>query len=89
MLGLFFVPLLMDLKNQSQQLEIDKKASQLLYEELHTKLIDDHLYSNYSVFDKDREYKIDWHEAAGQKEVCVSVRGSSSQKKTEICAYQE
>lgn len=89
MLGLFFVPLLMDLKNQSQQLEINKKANQLLFEELHAKLIDDHVYSGYSIFAKGRKYQIIWREATGEKEVCVSVAESSYQQKSEICAYQE
>jgi competence protein ComGE len=89
MIGVFFVPLLIDLKNQSQELEITNKANQLLYEELHAKLSVDLLDSGYSVFDSRREYRIDWRDAGELKEVCVSVVEGSSQPKTEICAFQE
>ncbi|MGX6442734.1 hypothetical protein ACWM35_05825 [Neobacillus sp. K501] len=89
MIGLFFVPLLMDLKNQSQELEIYKKANQLLYEELHATLSDDHLEARYSVIEKGREYQIEWRDGGGEKEVCVSVVEVSSQQKTEICANPE
>lgn len=89
MIGLFFVPLLMDFKNQSQEHEIYIKANQLLYEELHATLSGDHLESSYSVFEEGREYQIEWRDGGGEKEVCVSVVEVFSQEKTEICANPE
>lgn len=89
MIGLFFVPLLMDLKNQSQELEIYIKANQFLYEELHATLSVDHVESSYSVLDKGREYQIEWRDGGGEKEVCVSVMEGFSQQKTETCATPE
>lgn len=93
MLGLYFVPLMIDLANQSKQLEIDKKANQLLFEELHAKLIDDSSFSSYSIYHNRLEYKIYWHEShvTNQQEVCVTVEEntSTSLPKTEICIKPE
>ncbi|MEH7013928.1 hypothetical protein V7087_24480, partial [Neobacillus niacini] len=48
MLGMFFIPLLMDLSYQSQQLVRDKKAKQFLFEELQANLVEDRSNSSYS-----------------------------------------
>lgn len=89
MIGLFFVPLLMDLTNQSKELELDKKAKQLLFEELHAKLIDESINSSYSIFDNGHEYKIYWNEIAGQTEVCVTIEENISLPEKKICIQPE
>ena len=48
MLCLFFMPLLTDLANH-QQLVRDKKANQLLFEELQAHLLEDRTNSRYSI----------------------------------------
>jgi competence protein ComGE len=91
MLGMFFIPLLMDLSNQSQQLVRDKKAVQLLFEELQANLTEDRTNSNYSLFHNGREYKVYWNQSSsiGQKEVCVSVEESFFLPRTKICKVPE
>jgi competence protein ComGC len=91
MLCLFFIPLLIDLKIQSQQLEVHKKAEQLLYEELQASIVDGQKYLNYSVSHQGIEYRIEWRDLSlsGQKEVCVKVEKHSFISKTEMCATPE
>lgn len=91
MLCLFIVPLLIDLNNQSLQLEVQNKAEQLLYEELQAKVMDAMDYNNYSLFHHGIEYKINWKDQAtsGQKEVCVKVEKQAYIQETEMCAVPE
>jgi competence protein ComGE len=92
MLCLFILPLLIELNNQSLQLEVNKKAEQLLYEELQAKLNDGRSYTSYTTFYHGIEYKIIWRDLAsiGQKEVCVKVeKNSYSFQKTELCTVLE
>ena len=91
MLGMFFMPLLMELSNQSQHLVRDKKAVQFLFEELQGNLTEDRTNSNYSIFHNGTEYKIYWKQSSGfgQKEVCVKVDETSFLPRTEICNVPE
>ncbi|MDQ1001526.1 competence protein ComGE [Neobacillus niacini] len=91
MMGMFFMPLLMELSNQSQQLVRDKKAVQFLYEELQANLTEDRTNSNYSILHNGTEYKIYWNQSSGtgQKEVCVKIEGNSFLPRTEICKVPE
>jgi competence protein ComGE len=91
MIGLFFVPLLSDLAVQSQQLIIEQKMNQLLYEELQAKLKDNPTYSSHSITHNGLVFTIVWNESVviEKKEVCVSFEGSTFIKKTEVCARQE
>jgi competence protein ComGE len=91
MISLFFVPLLSDLAVQSQQLIIEQKLNQILYEELQAKLKDSPSYNSYSLTHNGLVFTIQWNESVvlEKKEVCVSFEGSSVIKKTEVCARQE
>lgn len=91
MMCLFFIPILIDLTNQSRKEEVEKKAQQLLYEELEAKLGSDQTYTNYSVFSNSIEYKINWKDsqAPNQKEVCVAVDNNTFLSEMEICGLQE
>jgi len=91
MMCLFFIPIFTDLMNQSRKVEVEKKANQLLYEELEAKLGIGPSFANYSVFVNSIEYKISWKDlqASSQKEVCVTVDNSSFLSKMEICRLQE
>jgi competence protein ComGE len=93
LLSLFLLPLLMDLREQSQQLEVENVARKLMYEELQAKLIDNRLFLNYSVIENTVEYHIIWGGsgagAAGQKEVCVKVDGNSFLSETKVCGVLE
>nr|WP_263325739.1 hypothetical protein [Neobacillus sp. Marseille-Q6967] len=74
MLGLFFIPLFIDMTNQAWQLGVERKANQLIFEELQAKLNDPSSFFGYTVSDNGLNYRVDWNEsAAGQKEVCVQV----------------
>ncbi len=91
MLCLFMIPLLMDVKNQGQQLEVSKKAEQLLYEELQAKIMNSENPVNYSVIHRGIEYKIIWRDQSlpNQKEVCVKVEKHLFILETEKCATPE
>jgi competence protein ComGE len=91
MLCIFFIPLLLDLTNQSQQLVRNKKAKQFLYEELQANLSPGWLNSSYSVFHNGTEYKIYWIQSSvyGQKEACVRVDENTVLQRIEICAVPE
>ena len=91
MLGLFFMPLLMDLYNQSQQLVRHKMAVQFLFEELQANLAEDRIKSNYSIFHNGIEYMVYWNQTTGieQKEVCVKVEENSFLPRTQVCTVPE
>ena len=91
MLCLFLLPFLIDIKIQTEQEEISKRAEQLMFEELQGKLMGGQSYSSYSVFDSGIEYKVFWRDSAlnGQKEVCVKVEHIAFNSQTEICSSQE
>lgn len=91
MIGLIFMPLLMDLTHQSQQLLRDKKSKQFLFEELQANLAEDRTNSSYSIFHNGTEYKVYWNQSPGngQKEVCVKVEKNPLLPATEICAIPE
>lgn len=91
MMGMFFLPLLMDLSKQSQQLVRDNKAEQFLFEELQANLTEDRINSNYSILHNGTEYMIYWNQSSGiaGKEVCVKVDETSFLPRTEICKVPE
>ncbi|MEH7178732.1 competence type IV pilus minor pilin ComGE [Neobacillus vireti] len=91
MLCTFFIPLLLDLNNQSHQLLRNKKAKQLLFEELQANLIEDRTGASYSKFHNGTEYKIYWLPSPldGQEEVCVKVVEQTFLPGNEICAKPE
>lgn len=91
MLSLFFLPLLIDLREQSLQLELESKARQLMYEELQSKLINNKTFSNYTSILNGVEYQIIWKDtgAGNQKEVCVRIEKKSFVPEIEICGFLE
>lgn len=91
MIGVVFMPLLVDLSNQSQQLVRDKKVNQLLFEELQANLVEDRTNSSYSIFHDGTEYKISWTQLSvnGLMEVCVKVDETTFLPRTEICKAPE
>ncbi|WHX99294.1 hypothetical protein [Neobacillus sp. DY30] len=91
MMGMFFMPLLMDLFKQPQQHIRDKMAEQFLFEELQANLTEDRTNSNYSIFHNGTEYKVNWNYSSGYrgKVVCVTVVETSFLPKTEICKVPE
>lgn len=89
MLTLFFIPILMELANQSQQLVREKRANQLLYEELQANLVEDRTNSSYSLWHNGTEYRIYWNQVNTFKEVCVKVEETSLLSKIEYCAAPE
>ncbi|MEH6906552.1 hypothetical protein [Neobacillus drentensis] len=90
MLSLFCLPLLIELRDQSRQLELERKARQLMYEELQTQLINKS-FSNYTSILNGVEYQIIWknNETVGQKEVCARIEKNSFLPETEICGLLE
>ncbi|MCL6573681.1 MAG: hypothetical protein K6T88_18700 [Bacillus sp. (in: Bacteria)] len=91
MVSLFLLPLLMDLREGSQQLEVENKAQKLMYEELQAKLLDNRFFTNYTFIENKVEYQIIWGDSVmnDQKEVCVKVERSSYRSETKICGLLE
>jgi competence protein ComGE len=91
MLGLFFIPLIIDFKVKDRSLQVEKQAYQLLYDELYTFTNNPLLTSNHSVIINEIEYQIFWQEIAdsGQKEVCVKVEKNHFQIEKSICKTPE
>lgn len=91
MLSLFLLPLLMDVRGQKIQLEIEKKARQIMYEELQAKINNNPTFSNYTISHNRVAYNIIWKDSqvTGQKEVCVRVEKNSFLHQTEICGVLE
>jgi competence protein ComGE len=91
MICIFFIPLLMDLNQQSRQLEADSKARQLMYEELQAKIRGAQTFTDYFIEENSVKYQIIWRDSGlyGQKEVCVKVEQNSFLAKTEICGALE
>jgi hypothetical protein len=91
MLSLFCLPLLIDLRNQFRQLELQSRARQLMYEELQTHLTSNKPFSNYTTILNGVEYQIIWKKtgAVDQKEVCVRIEKNSFLPETEICGLLE
>lgn len=91
LLGLFFIPLIVDLKAKALTLQIEKQANQLLYEELNTMIINPLSSSNHSIFINGIEYQLLLKDTAvlGQKEVCVKVEKNLFHIQENICKISE
>lgn len=91
MLCLFLLPVLIEIKGQIEQEEINRTAEQLMYEELQAQLLGKQSYTGYSVFESGIEFKVLWRDSVlnGDKEVCVKVEHTSFNNKTEKCGLQE
>ncbi|MCM3729778.1 hypothetical protein M3226_30050 [Neobacillus cucumis] len=91
MICLFLLPLLMELRDQTSKLEIERTAQRFMYQELKAKIIDSRTISNYAVIQNNIEYKIIWVNTspAGQKEVCVKVEKNSFHTEANFCGVLE
>jgi competence protein ComGE len=91
MMSLVFLPILIDLRDQSRQVQLESKARQLMYEELQTKLINNKTFSNYTSILNGVVYQINWKDSgtADQKEVCVRIEKNSFLPEVEICGFLE
>ncbi|MEH7548985.1 MULTISPECIES: competence type IV pilus minor pilin ComGE [Bacillaceae] len=91
MICLFLLPLLMELRDQTRKLEIERTAQRFLYQELKAKIIDSRTLSNYTLIQNNIEYKIIWANTnpADQKEVCVKVEKNSFHPEANICGVLE
>lgn len=81
MIAMFFVPIAFQLSQQLQQIQVQKQANQLLYEELEAYLAGNHAMVNHSVLLQSREYIITWqgNEVLASLEVCVYVEKKDKQ----------
>jgi hypothetical protein len=91
MLGLFFIPLIVDFKIKSRTLEVEKQAYQLLYEELNTFIINPPSTSNHAVVINGIEYQIFLNKIPNseQKEVCVKLEQNLFHIDESICQISE
>ena len=91
MICLFLLPLLMEVREQSRRLEIEKTAQKIMYEELKARIIDGRIFSNYTIRENNIEYNIIWENLnqTGQKEVCVRVEKNSVYPEANICGILE
>lgn len=91
-LCLYMLPLVMEIRDQSQQIQIERTARRLMYEELQAKLINNNQpFSNYALIVDMIEYKINWnnHGPNEQKEVCVTVEKDSHRREINVCGILE
>ncbi|MED3624658.1 competence type IV pilus minor pilin ComGE [Neobacillus thermocopriae] len=90
MISLYFIPLWINLKEQSKKLEIENKLRQIVYEQLQAKIMDDQLPQNYRINENGVEFYVYWREASGLMEVCVRVENHPPYPVTkEICGLLE
>jgi competence protein ComGE len=90
MLCLYLLPLIIELREQSHQLELENRVRQIMFEELQAKLINKGTFTNYSSIQNGVEYKIIWKDrGADQKEVCVRIDKNSFLPEIEMCGILE
>jgi competence protein ComGE len=90
MLCLYLLPLIIELREHSRQLEVESKARQIMFEELQAKLISKGTFTDYSFIQNGVEYKIIWKDiGADQKEVCVRIEKNSFLPEIEMCGILE
>ena len=90
MLCLYLLPLIIELREHSRQLEVESKARQIMFEELQAKLISKGTFTDYSFIQNGVEYKIIWKDTgADQKEVCVRIEKNSFLPEIEMCGILE
>ncbi|AZU63323.1 hypothetical protein [Neobacillus mesonae] len=91
MICIYFIPLLIDIRNQTMVLEIEKTSRQIMYEELQAKLINSQGFADQVFIQNNVEYLIQWRgiEEGEEKEVCVSVDGNTNGSKMETCGKLE
>lgn len=91
MISLFFLPLFADLIRQAQQLETERQADQIIYDELKAFLINEQPLTDRSLLLNGVEYQISWRNtgAAGLQEVCVKVGKHRILSETTRCRYAE
>src|SRR5690242_19595137 len=91
MLSLFFTPLIIDLNVQTRNLQIEKQAYQLLYDELQTFIVTPLPAQNHTTVINGIEYQIIMRDIAntGQKEVCVKVEKNRFNTEKNICKLSE
>ncbi|MEH7309263.1 hypothetical protein [Neobacillus drentensis] len=90
-LSMFLLPLLTELREQSRQLELERKARQLMYEVLQMNLVSNQPTVNSTTIQNGVEYQILWKdsESPNQKEVCVRVEKNSFLPEVEVCGLLE
>lgn len=86
---LYLTPLMIDLREQSVRIEIEKTARQIMFDELQAKLLNINNPVNYGITKNGVEYQIYWREYSSLMEVCVKVGDTPLQAKTEVCGQVE
>lgn len=91
MLCLFFIPLINDLKFQYRNLEVEKEANQLLFEELQSVIVSPLSSQNHTTMINGVEYQINLRETydSGKKEVCIRVEKNRFNLEKNICYISE
>lgn len=90
MVCLYLLPLIIETREQAQQLELENRARQIMFEELQSKLISKSTNSSYSFIQNGVEYRIIWNDIeADSKEVCVRVEKNSYLPDIEMCGILE
>jgi competence protein ComGE len=90
MVCLYLLPLLIDIREQAQQLELERKARQILFEELQSKLSSKGTNTSNSFIQNGVVYSIIWKDIGTEpKEVCVRVEKNSYLLDIEMCGTLE
>lgn len=90
MICLFFIPLWLDITNQTLKLQIEKNSHQFVYEELQALIINGQPSINHSVIQNGIEYQITSSTTdADQTKVCVKVEKNSFHSEIKLCGISE
>lgn len=91
MLSSFLLPLLLEVRNQSFQVEVENQARKMMYEELQARMMDHQNFTNYNVVQDGIEYQIIWGDTfeSERREVCVKIENNTLVHETKICGIFE
>jgi competence protein ComGE len=91
MIGMFLLPIFIQVRDQSHQVEIENISRKYMYEELQARMMDHQNFNNYSVVQDGIEYQIIWKDSLvdNGKVVCVKVEKNPFTHGTETCGIFE
>lgn len=80
---LFFLPKWLSLSEQAEELQKEKQAISILFEELNSHLGNEAAFVNHLIFLNGQKYEVVWREDSitGEKEVCVQLDAQDKDKK--------
>ncbi|WP_413308850.1 competence type IV pilus minor pilin ComGE [Bacillus sp. 1P10SD] len=90
-ISMFLLPIYIQVREQSHQVEIENIARKFMYEELQARMMDHNNFNNYSLVQDGIEYQIFWKNSLENsgKVVCVKVERNPFIHGSETCGIFE